>query len=50
MMGLSRSILPSISGYIVSTIGWNVFFLLASIASIPPVILALYLKKLSENK
>jgi PAT family beta-lactamase induction signal transducer AmpG len=50
MMGLSRSILPSISGYIVGTIGWNIFFLSASIASIPPIILVLYLKKYSVNK
>ena len=50
MMGLSRSILPSISGYIVATIGWNIFFLSASIASIPPIILVLYLKRFSVNK
>ena len=50
MMGLSRSILPSISGYIVATIGWNIFFLFASIASIPPIILVLYLRKFSVNK
>ena len=50
MMGLSRSILPSISGYIVITIGWNMFFLFAGVASILPIILVLYLKRFSVNK
>ena len=48
MMGLSRSILPSISGYIVITIGWNMLF--AGVASILPIILVLYLKRFSVNK
>jgi PAT family beta-lactamase induction signal transducer AmpG len=50
MMGFSRSVLPAISGYIVSTIGWKTFYLFASIATIPSIILVLYLQKLSVNK
>ena len=50
MMGLSRSILPAMSGYIVATIGWKTFYLFASIASIPSIILVLYLQKFSVNK
>ena len=50
MMGLSRSVLPAISGYIVATIGWKIFFLFTSIASIPSIFLVLYLKKFSVNK
>ena len=42
MMGFSRSVLPAISGYIVSTIGWKTFYLFASIATIPSIILVLY--------
>lgn len=50
MMGLSRSLLPAISGYIVTTIGWKIFFLFTSIATIPSIILLIYLKKFSVNK
>ena len=49
-MGLSRSVLPAISGYIVATIGWKIFFLFTSIASNPSIFLVLYLKKFSVNK
>jgi PAT family beta-lactamase induction signal transducer AmpG len=37
MMGISRSILPSISGFIVSDFGWNKFFLFVTIITIPPI-------------
>jgi len=50
MMGFSRSVLPAISGYIVSTIGWKTFYFFASIATIPSIILVLFLKKFSVNK
>ncbi len=39
MMGFSRSILPSISGYIVADFGWQHFFFFATLASIPSLIL-----------
>lgn len=50
MMGVSRSIFPAISGYIVAVFGWDVFFIFTSIAAIPPIFLAVYLKKLSTDK
>ena len=45
MMGLSRSIFPSISGYIVAQFDWNAFYLFTSIATIPALILIMYLDK-----
>lgn len=49
MMGLSRSILPTFSGYIVASFGWKMFYLFTSIATIPALILILVLQKL-RNK
>ncbi len=46
MMGFSRAILPSLSGYFVSRFGWDIFFIFTSVAAIPPLFLAIYLKKL----
>ena len=46
MMGFSRAILPSISGYFVFQFGWDIFFIFTSLAAIPPLFLAIYLKKL----
>lgn len=40
MMGLSRSILPSISGYIVTAYGWQNFFIFVTIATIPSLLMA----------
>ncbi|RTK92830.1 MAG: MFS transporter [Rickettsiales bacterium] len=45
MMGLSRSIFPSISGYIVAHFDWNAFYLFTSIATIPALLLIMYLDK-----
>lgn len=40
MMGLSRSILPSFSGYFVAVYGWHNFFVFVTLATIPSLILA----------
>lgn len=45
MMGLSRSILPALSGYIVINWGWKSFYFFTTIATIPALILLLYLHK-----
>lgn len=50
MMGLSRSIFPAISGYIVASFGWDIFFIFTTIIAIPPIFIAIYLNKLSINK
>ncbi len=49
MMGFSRSVLPALSGYIVHTFGWSVFFMFTTIATIPSLILILYLKKYKDR-
>jgi PAT family beta-lactamase induction signal transducer AmpG len=49
MMGLSRSILPALSGYIVTILGWKIFYLFASLATIPSLILIFYLRKSRFN-
>lgn len=49
MMGFSRSILPSLSGYFVAYFGWTIFYLFTSIATIPALIMVVYLKN-SKNK
>jgi PAT family beta-lactamase induction signal transducer AmpG len=46
MMGISRSIFPSISGVIVTMLGWNNFFFLITIITIPPILILIKLKKL----
>jgi PAT family beta-lactamase induction signal transducer AmpG len=48
MMGFSRSIFPALSGYIVASFGWVVFYLFTTIATLPSIILIYYLK--NENK
>ena len=50
MMGLSRSIFPALSGYIVANLGWTVFFLFTTIATVPALILILHLEKLHNKK
>jgi PAT family beta-lactamase induction signal transducer AmpG len=45
MMGLSRSVLPTFSGYIVAHFNWPIFFCLMSLASMPALILLIYLEK-----
>jgi len=50
MMGLSRSIFPAISGYIVASFGWAVFYIFTTLATVPSLILILYLEKMHKNK
>lgn len=45
MMGLSRSALPAFSGYVVTIIGWKMFYLFAALATIPSLVLVVYLEK-----
>lgn len=49
MMGFSRAILPSASGYFVSSFGWDIFFIFTSIAALPPLFLAVYLKRINNS-
>jgi MFS transporter, PAT family, beta-lactamase induction signal transducer AmpG len=49
MMGLSRSIFPALSGYMVAQFGWTVFFLFTTIATVPSLLMILYLEKLDKN-
>lgn len=44
MMGISRSIFPIISGYIVVKFGWQNFFLFTTIITIPSLIILLKIK------
>lgn len=50
MMGLSRSVLPAISGYIVAIAGWKFFFVFSTLAAIPPLFIAWHIKKLPDAK
>lgn len=45
MMGVSRSIFPAISGYIVANSGWAIFYAFTTLATIPSLILIIYLDK-----
>lgn len=45
MMGVSRSVLPAISGYIVIDFGWRVFFSFVTIATLPSLFLAFKISK-----
>lgn len=45
MMGISRSIFPSISGFVAEEYGWNLFFLSITILTIPPLIMSVILKR-----
>ncbi len=45
MMGLSRSIFPALSGYMVANLGWTIFFLFTTVATVPALVLILYLEK-----
>lgn len=49
MMGLSRSIFPAISGYIVNAYGWNIFYIFVIIMSIPALILIPILEQTANN-
>jgi PAT family beta-lactamase induction signal transducer AmpG len=50
MMGLSRSILPSISGYFVANFGWTVFYLFTTVATIPALVIIVYLEKMKKKQ
>jgi PAT family beta-lactamase induction signal transducer AmpG len=50
MMGLSRSLFPVISGYIVNYFGWTIFYIIVFIVSIPSLVMIRYLySKQKEN-
>jgi MFS transporter, PAT family, beta-lactamase induction signal transducer AmpG len=49
MMGISRAIFPSISGLIVTHVGWNIFFLFVTILTIPPLWLTIKVKRLMHE-
>jgi PAT family beta-lactamase induction signal transducer AmpG len=44
MMGFSRSVFPTISGYIVANFGWQNFFIFTIIITIPSLFMALKIK------
>ena len=50
MMGLSRAILPALSGYIVVNLGWKIFYLFTTLTTLPALLMLLYLKKISQKK
>ena len=50
MMGLSRSILPSISGYFVANFGWTVFYLFTTVATVPALVIIVYLEKMKKKQ
>lgn len=45
MMGFSRAILPSLSGYVVTTVGWKIFFLFTFLVTLPSLVLIFFLRK-----
>jgi PAT family beta-lactamase induction signal transducer AmpG len=47
MMGVSRAIFPSISGVIVNAFGWNIFFIIVFLISIPSIYI---LKNICYNR
>lgn len=49
MMGISRSIFPSVSGMFAETYGWNSFFLFITILTIPPLLMSVHLRKKLED-
>ena len=50
MMGISRSIFPSLSGLIVMHAGWNNFFFFVTLLTIPPLWMSLRVGKMLEKK
>jgi len=50
MMGLSRSIFPALSGYMVVKFGWLNFFSFSIILSIPSLILLIKIRKYTQTK
>lgn len=49
MMGFSRSILPSVSGILVLNYGWDFFFMLSSLLTLPALMLIGILYQLADN-
>jgi len=49
MMGISRSIFPIVSGYIVVNLGWQNFFLFTTIITIPSLLILLKIKNKLEQ-
>lgn len=45
MMGVSRAILPAISGVLVNSFGWSIFFIITIIITIPGLLLVPYFSK-----
>jgi PAT family beta-lactamase induction signal transducer AmpG len=45
MMGVSRALFPSISGYIVYKYGWVYFFSFVSLAAIPSLLILIYISR-----
>lgn len=50
MMGFSRSIFPAVSGYLVLEFGWQKFFLLITVMTIPSLLLAFKLIMYEQNR
>ncbi|MDX1923977.1 MAG: AmpG family muropeptide MFS transporter [Rickettsiaceae bacterium] len=50
MMGISRTILPSISGYIVAFANWEMFFILSTIMVIPSLMILKKLEPVIKNR
>lgn len=50
MMGVSRSLLPIISGFLVNAYGWSIFFAITTIMIIPSLCLIPYFSKLTDKE
>lgn len=50
MMGLSRSILPGLAGFIVEEYGWSLFYLFTSLAAIPSIVILHQLNKNNKDE
>ncbi len=50
MMGVSRSILPSFSGYLVLEFGWKIFFISMSLVAVPSLFIISKLKNYSKKE
>jgi len=47
MMGVSRAILPAVSGLIVASFNWQIFYLFVTIISLPPLAIIYYWRRKS---
>ncbi len=50
MMGFARSVFPALSGYIVASYGWYVFYIITIIATLPPLFLINYIHKIKQGE